>query len=333
MKISASVYSSKGQSLVDLVASLDQHGIDYLHIDCNDDPAVFDDIAMIREVSSTPIDLHLITANPEQYFERINALKIELCTLQHEAINGYQYNGGLTSELGLAIVSETPVEVFEAVADQYKFALMMATTPGMSGGRFDKINFRKVRQFKRQFPKHAIHVDGGVNAEVSFILRNLGVDAAVVGSYLFNDQPIGAALLDLKSHDIESHYTVGDFMRSREESPILATKDQQLETVLQCIEDYKLGFAILEDENQHLRGIVSNADLRREMLRNVSNLQAVSLEAMVNTSPITIDAATTVQDMLQFVKQFEFPINYLPVLQDQQVVGVVSFLNLVKGES
>ena len=113
MKISASVYSSKEGSLKEIVQNLDAHGIDLLHIDCNDDPAVFDDIAEIRAFSKTPIDLHLITNNPEVYFDRINALEIEMVTLQFEDLNGYSYNGGLKSKMGLAIVSETDISVFD----------------------------------------------------------------------------------------------------------------------------------------------------------------------------------------------------------------------------
>jgi ribulose-phosphate 3-epimerase len=333
MKISASVYSSKDKPLKELIADLDQHGIDYFHIDCNDDERVFDDIAAIRRYSSTPIDLHLITPHPDRYFDRINALGIELVTLQYEELNGYQYKGGLNAKMGLSLVSGTDLKAFADQSTHFDFVLMMATTPGQSGGRFDKINFRKIRAFKNQFPQKAIHVDGGVNAEVSFILRNMGVDASVVGSYLFKNLPIGAALLNLKLHDIESHYLVGDFMRLREESPIIGPENRNLASVLQSIEDHRLGFTILEDQAQRLEGIISNADLRRAMLRHVHDLSRVELEPMINRSPVTIREDTTVSDMLLFIKEFEFPINYLPVLDETgHVMGVVSFLNLVKGE-
>jgi len=331
MKISASVYSSKETDLESLIKDLDQHGIDYFHIDCRDNPAVFDDIEKIRQWSDTPIDLHLISPNPEQYFDRINELGVELVTLQHEDLEGYRYTGGLSSKMGLSVISDTSIDAFDA--EHYDFILMMATIPGESGGRFDKINFRKIRQFKRQFPDKGIHVDGGVNAEVSFILRNMGVHASVVGSYLFKNLPIGAALLNLKIHDIESHYTVGDFMRSREETPIVGRKDRSLRIVLQSIEDHRLGFTILEDEQEKMEGIVSNADLRREVLRNIDAPDKMDVAAMVNTDPITVQESMTVSDMLLYLKSFKFPINYLPVVDhDNKVKGVVSFLNLVKGE-
>lgn len=333
MKISASVYSSKEGSLKEIVQNLDAHGIDYLHIDCKDNFDVFDDIEEIRNYSNTPIDLHLITNDPERYYDRINALNIELVTLQYEDLNGFSYNGGLKSKMGLSIVTQTPLSAIEVDFDSYDFVLMMATTPGESGGRFDKINFRKIREFKKSYPSKPVHIDGGVNAEVSFILRNMGVHSSVVGSYLFKDQPLGAALLNLKTHDIDSHYSVGDFMRLRDESPIVVITNRNLKTVLQSIDDFKLGFTILEDENQILEGIVSNADLRRELLRNVDNPANISLERMINTKPISVQGKTTVTDMLAMLKQFEFPINYLPVVdEDNKLKGVVSFLNLVKGE-
>ncbi|MEQ9186726.1 MAG: CBS domain-containing protein [Cryomorphaceae bacterium] len=331
MKISASVYSSKETSLEQLIKDLDQHGIDYFHIDCQDNPEVFRDIEEIRTYSETPIDLHLITDDPEKYFDRINALNIELVTLQYEDLKEYHYRGGCNARMGLSIVSDTEIEVFDP--EHYDFVLMMATIPGESGGRFDKINFRKIRQFKRRFPEKGIHVDGGVNAEVSFILRNMGVHSSVVGSYLFKNMPIGAALLNLKLHDIESHYTVTDFMRSREETPIVGPTERSLRTVLQTIEDYKLGFTVLEDAEHKIEGIVSNADLRREVLRNVDHPERMKVEPMINRSPIAVKDHMTVSSMLLYLKEFDFPINYLPVVDnDNKVKGVVSFLNLVKGE-
>ena len=333
MKISASVYSSKEGSLKEIVQNLDAHGIDYLHIDCKDNFDVFNDIEEIRNYSSTPIDLHLITADPEKYFDRINALNIEFVTLQFEDLNGFQYKGGLHSKMGLSIITHTPLSAIESGFDAYDFVLMMATTPGESGGRFDKTNFRKIREFKKTYPSKPIHMDGGVNAEVSFILRNMGVHSSVVGSYLFKDQPLGAALLNLQTHDIDSHYSVGDFMRLRDESPIVGVTNRNLKTVLQSIDNYKLGFTILEDENERLEGIVSNADLRRELLRNVDNPANISLERMINTKPISVQENTTVTNMLALLKQFDFPINYLPVEdKNNKIKGVVSFLNLVKGE-
>lgn len=67
MKISASIYSDKQRSLEEIIRDLDAHQVDLFHVDCNDDPSVFQDIERIRKISKTKIDLHLITANPSAY--------------------------------------------------------------------------------------------------------------------------------------------------------------------------------------------------------------------------------------------------------------------------
>lgn len=73
MKISASVYSSKSQSLPEIVNDLDVHGADLFHIDCNDDLSVFDDIAEIKQLSKTPVDLHIISPNPKNFSQKLKS--------------------------------------------------------------------------------------------------------------------------------------------------------------------------------------------------------------------------------------------------------------------
>ena len=84
MKISASIYSSKNQKLEQIIHELDEHGVDYFHVDCNDDKSVFDDIVRIRELSSKPIDLHIISSEPEAYFDAIQKHRVEFVTFQYE---------------------------------------------------------------------------------------------------------------------------------------------------------------------------------------------------------------------------------------------------------
>ncbi|MEQ9230878.1 MAG: hypothetical protein RIF46_09340, partial [Cyclobacteriaceae bacterium] len=84
MKISASLYSNKDKSLQELVTELDKCHIDYFHIDCNDEPSVFDDIKEIRGYSKTPIDLHIITDNPDPYLDLLREVSVERVCFQLE---------------------------------------------------------------------------------------------------------------------------------------------------------------------------------------------------------------------------------------------------------
>lgn len=334
MKISASVYSSKSQSLPEIIKDLDVHGADLFHIDCNDDLGVFDDIAEIKKLSKTPVDLHIISSEPEKFFSKIEELNVDFVTFQYENLKGkLTVPDTISARLGLAITSDTDNSVFEAYADKFDFILFMTTTPGQSGGVFDKTNFKKIRQFRQQFPDKRIHVDGGVNGEVSFILRNMGVYASVSGSYLMTSESMGAAMLNLKTHEVDSHFQVKDFMRSADEIPLLKKEDRSVTGILQSIEDYDVGFTILIDDDGKLDGIVTNADVRKGLLKHTSNLNDVTVEDITNTDPVKANENFSVMELLRFIKQQSFAISYLPVVDDtNKVTGAVTFFNLIKGE-
>lgn len=332
MKISGSIYSDKNRALKETVADLEAHQVDMLHVDCNDDVSVFEDIAKIREWCKLPIDLHIITETPEKYFDLLRNHPVEYVTFQFEELPGkLEIPQDISGEKGLAIITPTDIEAFDEYSD-FDFILMMATIPGQSGGKFDPENFRKIRSFKKKYPNKSVHVDGGVNGEVSFILRNMGVHSSVSGSFLFKGASVGQALMDLTKREIESRFKIKDFMIPREECPVIDKEGLSLERILTSIENGSLGFTIIE-ENNSMCGIVSNADVRKALLKNLSNIENMDPASMINTNPVTIGAEATVDEMLNEVRNQSFPVTYLPVIDDKKnAAGIITFVNLIKGE-
>lgn len=334
MKISASIYSTTAD-LKKVVCDLDNHRIDMFHVDCNDDTNVFDDIKNIRKWSKTPIDLHIISKTPEKYFPLLEKNPCDFITFQHEDLIGkLEIPSYIKGKLGLAITAASEIDAFEQYAGRFDFILMMATIPGKSGGAFNKDIFRKIRLFKKRFPEKRIHVDGGVNGEVSFILRNMGVYASVSGSFLFNAESLGFALLNLKTLENESHFQVKDFMMSGDEVPVLMPENRSFENVLRNIEQYQMGFTILVDNKNNLEGIISNADVRKGLLNNINTLSAITEIDITNRTPITVNENATVVELIRLIKSKKFPITYLPVVNDtNKLVGALTFFNLIKGEA
>lgn len=332
MKISASIYSDKKRSLLETIKDLEAHQVDLLHVDCNDDLNVFKDIAEIRAVCNLPIDLHIITEYPEKYFDYLRKHPVEYVTFQYEQLpKGFQIPSDIKGEKGLAIITPTPVSVFDAY-DSFDFLLCMATIPGQSGGVFDPENFRKIRTFKQKYPNKKVHVDGGVNGEVSFILRNMGVHASVSGSFLFKAASVGQALMDLTKREITSQFKIKDFMIPVDECPVLDYRQLSLTNVLSSIEQGNMGFTMVSKES-HFMGIISNADVRRALLRNIQVLPNINATEMINNNPVSIKEEATVNEMLQLVRDQPFSLMYLPVLSKEgKPAGVVTFLNLIKGE-
>ncbi len=335
MKISASIYSDKGNDILQTIKDLNESMVDYIHVDCNDNLNVFADIQTIQQNSHIPIDLHIITEDAKRFYPALIEFDIEYVTFQYEDLKDkkLQIPKEFSGQLGLAITSDTSVTVFENYKEDFDFILIMATVPGKSGGKFDPVNFRKIREFRRLYPGKKIHVDGGVNAEVSFILRNMGVDASVSGSYLFNNTNINTALLNLKLNEVESHFLVKDFMRDLNESPTVFEHELSLKTALEKMAAGKLGFVMVLGEENNLKGIIGNGDLRNGLLRNIHDLNDIKVTELINKNPMSVNQNFTVFQLLRYIKKQNMPVLYLPVINDQgQAVGTMNFMNLIKGE-
>ncbi|MEC7878538.1 MAG: CBS domain-containing protein [Bacteroidota bacterium] len=337
MKISASVYSNNSKSLQDLIKELDSTNIDMFHIDFNDEKIeinkVEQDIIKIREVSSTPIDLHIISKYPSKYDDFLKRNKIEYVTYQYENIEEeFVINPIKQTQYGLAITSNTSIDSFERYKKTCDFVLLMTTTPGESGGKFNKINFRKIREFRNVYSSKTIHVDGGVNDEIAFILRILGVSSVVSGSYLVNND-IAKSLLMLKSSVIHSEVKVKEFMLSKEECPILNDTSNFID-VLNKIEEYKFGFVFIEDSKGKFLGLISMADIRKGLINNYENNKEIKINNIINNSPITINENDNINKMLNSTQNHEFLISFIPVINNEnELAGSVTFFNLINSES
>jgi pentose-5-phosphate-3-epimerase len=333
MKISASIYSDSRNDLLATIADLDAHQVDLLHVDCNDDLSVFDDIIALRKITNIPVDLHIITPTPSKFYARLLEVPSEYITFQLEPLQEpLNWPPAFKGSKGVAITTDTSIDAFEA-HENCDFILIMATVPGQSGGTFNKDNFRKIRTFRKRYPHKSIHVDGGVNGEVSFILRNMGVSTAVSGSYLFKGPSIGHALMNLTARSHESEFCVEDFMIPMEECPVAFNDNATPQIILEIIENGKLGFCLMTNRENKLQGIVSSADIRKALLQQLKTNIPLTVESLVNKHPLTVKASDSVVELLKLLKRAPFPVMYLPVVdQSNTAVGIVNFVNLIKGE-
>ncbi len=335
MKISASLYSSNLQDLPSLVHELDALQLDFFHLDCfeGQEQKVSRDIRAIQQISNTPIDLHVIGANYSSFFDMAQDLGVSQLTLQYENLPEHiSLTADRLYNLGLAIVNDTSLEVLDKVKDSIDYVLLMTTTPGKSGGKFEKTSFDRIRKCKQMYPNLPIYVDGGINAEVSFILRLLGVRQAVSGSFLVNHQNIAKALADLRFHQQGSAYQIKDFLLEARHLPVLNPSTCAVKDVILTMDECKLGFVLFEEGGSFV-GICSNADLRKGILKYLDSPNDMKVRDMINYHPIVIQDESTTDEMLSLVKRYDFPILFLPVVgQDGVLKGAVLFNELIKGE-
>lgn len=332
MQVSASVYSCQSRDIVDLAEDLDKVHVDYLHVDCNDDPGVFDDLERLTGASRIPIDLHMITPEPAAYFERIADLGIELVSFQYEPIRDKSQlkdARGLDCRLGLGLRTDTDLKVFDDYATDYSIMLFMATTPGKSGGVFQPDNFNKIEEFRRRYPGKRTHVDGGVTGEIASRLRRLGVDLAVSGSYLVRSDSMARSLLLMTSNIRDLALPVERFMLRLNELPLLY-EEANIANLLGTMDRHRLGFVMVVGSSGQLDAVVSDGDLRRSILSNLQLPPAeLPLERLLNRKPVTIHQKTSVKEMLRITEEHARPIMFLPVVDDEErLVGAISLNHL-----
>lgn len=335
MKISASIYSkNSGEGLESIIRDLDAHNIDMFHVDCADDEKAFEDIARIRSVSKTPVDLHIISSEPEKYFKRIEELRIEYVSFQYENLKQLPaLPKSSSTRYGLSITSDTPLTVFEKAEKEFDFLMMMSTVPGKSGGAFNRESFQKIIAFRHRFPHKRIHVDGGVNDQIAYILRLLGVNAVVSGSYLMNHESLTAGLLSFHRSPDENHheFSAAEFMTPLLFLPVLKKSELNFRRVIQSIEQHKQGFVLVTDNKGKLEGVITNADVRRGLLKNLNDLNAVKAQEIINPQPVTIHEETTIADMVRLLNELNFIVLFLPVIDKNKVLkGAVLLNNLTR---
>jgi ribulose-phosphate 3-epimerase len=334
LKLSASLYSSKQSTLLDAAAELEPYMVDYWHIDSREDFSVFADIDKLSAISTIPVDLHIITKEPDTFFSELNRENIRRVAFQIEEIEvAFSFPRIEGKELGLAIMIGHP-ELEKTIAlyeSQVDFVLLMMTTPGVSGGRFDKTHFAKISQLVQKFPNVHWCIDGGVNHEISYILRLIGVQSAVIGSFLLNHENMAQAILQIRSNHVRSEYQVKDFCIAIENLPIVKETTSVVE-LLTIIQQYQLGIAFYLNREGDFGGVISNADVRRVLIQGKFNYE-MSIQDFVNRNPKCIHETDSTTDMIEFIRKINFPILVLPVLDsNKKLNGAISFHKLLKEE-
>ena len=122
-------------------------------------------------------------------------------------------------------------------------------------------------------------------------------------------------------------------MTPLEEVPHVFIENATTKSILESVENGKMGFALICSKDQNLYGLVSSADIRKALLKKIDNPSVIQPVDLINANPISIYDNATVIELLQQIKSCSFPIMYLPVIdKSMNAVGIVNFVHLIKGE-
>ena len=203
MRISASVSSLQLNELATSVSQLDTAGVEFFHLDSVENREIFDFARRLRGLTRSPFDLHLITSDPVKYWDDIRAAGIAEITIQLETLRAPLFvPEDLRDRVGIAVLANRPAAYFKPYAKTALTLLLMTTTPGYSGGKFQQEQFANIMRYRILYPHLPITVDGGVIPEVAAVLGFMGIGQIVCGSFLFKGHSIADSVHQLRHGDL-----------------------------------------------------------------------------------------------------------------------------------
>lgn len=201
VEISTSILSVEPDSSLKTFYNLEVAHTDYFHIDVMDGKFVESDTNnrmieytnQIKQISNLPIDVHLMVEDVEKYVEEYMPYMPNIITFHYEACKNKEDILKLVSyikdkgvKVGLAISPNTQVEKIYEFLPFIHMVLIMTVEPGKGGQKLIPETLEKVRklnEFRNENNlEFDIEADGGINLETMPIVKEAGVDIAVVGS-------------------------------------------------------------------------------------------------------------------------------------------------------
>lgn len=203
MRISASVSSLHARDLAPSVALLDKAGVNFFHLDSIESREIFAFERRLRGFTKTPFDLHLITSDPIKYWDDIRQSSISEITIQLESLHSPLFvPEDLKPKVGIAVLASRPAEFFKPFEKSATTLLLMTTTPGHSGGKFQQEQFANIMRYRILYPHLPVTVDGGVIPTVASVLTMMGIPQIVSGSYLFKGNSVQETVTNLRTQDL-----------------------------------------------------------------------------------------------------------------------------------
>ena len=229
IKVSASILSANFLSLGNEIESVENAGVDSLHLDVMDNhmapslsfgPPI---IKPIRKITSLPLDAHLMIDAPWLFFDAyIDCNVDEICfhieaysktVTPHEQImttsrtvdtvdyqrleNDIYYLKTHDIKPGITLNPNTPPDVLNPILNQIDSVLVMSVHPGFSGQSFIESSVEKVQAIRQSFHGD-IKVDGGVNNTNAKKLTDAGATVLISASYLFGSNDYKTAIDSLR---------------------------------------------------------------------------------------------------------------------------------------
>ena len=181
---------------------LDSIGVDTYHIDIMDGNYVpnyclsWDFVKSLKEITSTYIDIHLMTENVDRDINTAISLGVWGIAFHYETGKVEERLHLIKREnikAGLAVCPETDIALVFPYLDKLDYILIMGVKPGFSGQSFIPASYSRIKALssirKERGLDFEIYVDGGIDNENGPKCKEKGADILVAGKLcIFRDK-------------------------------------------------------------------------------------------------------------------------------------------------
>lgn len=214
-EIAASILCGDLNNLGEVITTLNQTKIDLIHFDVMDGQFVpgfglsEKHLVEIRPLTSIPIEVHLMTINPEMHIDAFSdagadiiSVHIESCPHLHRTLQKIKAKN---VSAGVVINPATPVEVVRHVLQEVDIVTLMAIDPGLIGADFLPLVFTKIEELKELFNRENLtitpktQIDGSLDKALSLKVFQAGADIAIHGfkSFFQSKDDLRKGILDV----------------------------------------------------------------------------------------------------------------------------------------
>ncbi len=202
MLVAPSILSADFGNLARDVEAICEAGCDFVHVDVMDGhfvpnltigPVVVEAVA---KVATKPLDIHLMVENNTFFVDLFAPLKPEFISFHIEEEKHphrlIQKIRSLGIRPAITLNPHTPPESVEFLLADVDMVLLMSVNPGFGGQKFIGNVVDRAKRLKILIEKYnpacLIEVDGGVNNQNIYELKEAGVNVVVAGSYVFGNK-------------------------------------------------------------------------------------------------------------------------------------------------
>ena len=209
MQIAPSILTADFCELGKLMEELVSEGIDWIHLDVMDGNWVINKTitfgpSLVRSIrqklgSEIFIDCHLMITNAEETWEQYVDAGVNLVIFHIEAVNDANvlidnlHSSGC--QAGIVLNPDTPASEVLPYLSKLDLVLVMSVVPGKGGQSFMPEMESKIREFRLAINNQIdsgglptkLMVDGGIKHYNAALVKSWGIDVAVIGSGIIND--------------------------------------------------------------------------------------------------------------------------------------------------